>query len=104
MPYSGLDDLFKEEKDKKEQSVKEEKRKIELLDILMLCKDEYVWIQTTKSQIRGYGDSIIADFGNNKMLMSTVVDSISFGEDHMPVKTGAVKNNHLNIWIQKENK
>lgn len=87
MPYSGLEEMFG-------------KQKIKLLDILMLCKGEYVCVQAKKSQICGNAECIISDFGNNDMFMSSEVNSIS---------RTASSQNHIKIYIcgddeRKENK
>lgn len=79
MPYSGLEEMFG-------------KQKIKLLDILMLCKGEYVCVQAKKSQICGNAECIISDFGNNDMLMLSEVNSIS--------RTKSSQNDvHIKIYI-----
>lgn len=89
MPYSGLEDMFG-------------KQKIKLLDILTLCKGEYVCVQAKKSQICGNAESIISDFGNNDMIMTSEVGLIS--------RTKSSQNDvHIKIYIngddeKKENK
>lgn len=112
MPYRDLEQMLESDKSKKSENVmddkcrvEENKGKIKLYDMLVHCKDEFVCVQALKTQICGYADAIINDFGNNDMLMSTTVDSISLGGNKIIDKDYRSSSQyHINIWIQSDNK
>lgn len=112
MPYRDLEQMLENDKSNKPENVmddkgrvKENEGKIKLYDMLVLCKDEFVCVQALKTQICGYANAIINDFGNNDMLMSTAVDSISLGGNKIIDKDYRSSSQyHINIWIQNNNK